>query len=230
MFLTNTEKKQENTNIKKDSMKLIHHHLGLGDHIICNGLVRTLIKSRNIKLAVKEKNLKNVARMFKDCDIEYFIADENESTGNLGWCFGGDKNINFDESFYKQANVDFTERWQSFYIERDYQKETLVCDHLNLPSKFALIHNTASAGTVNIDTETNLPVIRMEKTPAEDTMFDWMGVIERATEIHCINSSFIHLVDSMLPKAKLFYYDDRSHLPFSKKLNWNIIKVKKENK
>lgn len=226
----NAEKKQESTNTKKDNMNhtwnLIHHHLGLGDHIICNGLVRTIIKrSRNVKLAVKEKNLKNVSRMFKDCDIKYFIADESEDTGNLGWCFGGDKNINFDESFYKQANVNFAERWQSFYIERNYQKETLVCDYLNLPSRFALIHNIASAGTVDINIDTDLPIIKMKKTPAEDTMFDWMSVIEKATEIHCINSSFIHLVDSMLPKAKLFYYDDRSHLPFSKKLNWDIIKV-----
>lgn len=213
--------------------KLIYHHLGLGDHIICNGLVRRIIKNNpqtKIELAVKKKNLNNVSRMFIDCDISFAVVDNNYINGNLGWSFGGDRSVNFDEAFYKQANVDFLHRWQSFYISRDYNKENTVCEYLNLPAKFALVHNTASAGKVDIDLKTKLPVVSMSRTPVESTMFDWMGVIERATEIHCINSSFVHLVDSMLPKAKLFYYDDRSHLPFSKKLNWNITKVKKENK
>jgi len=213
--------------------RIIHHHLGLGDHIICNGLVRYLIKNNpdtKFTLVCKQKNIDNVCRMFNDCDIQYILDNGTETTGNLGWSFGGDRSVNFDEAFYKQANVDFLHRWQSFYISRDYNKENTVCEYLNLPAKFALVHDTASAGRVNIDLKTKLPVVGMSRTPVESTMFDWMGVIERATEIHCINSSFVHLVDSMLPKAKLFYYDDRSHLPFSKKLNWNITKVKKENK
>ena len=213
--------------------RIIHHHLGLGDHIICNGLVRYLIKNNpdtKFTLVCKQKNIDNVCGMFNDCDIQYILDNGTETTGNLGWSFGGDRSVNFDEAFYKQANVDFLHRWQSFYISRDYNKENTVCEYLNLPAKFALVHYTASDGRVNIDLKTKLPVVGMSRTPVESTMFDWMGVIERATEIHCINSSFVHLVDSMLPKAKLFYYDDRSHLPFSKKLNWNITKVKKENK
>lgn len=204
-------------------MYMIHHHLGLGDHIICNGLVRFLSKEKGITLAVKHNNLANVARMFKDLSIEYYLIDKDEHTGNLGWCFGGDKTINFDEAFYKQAGVDFQERWNSFYIDRDYDKEKVLIEYLNLPERFCLIHDTASAGKVNIVVNTDLPIVRVRKTEIEKSMFDWMGVIELASEIHCINSSFIHLVDSMRPNAKLYFHDDRSHLQFSKKLNWNLI-------
>lgn len=204
-------------------MYMIHHHLGLGDHIICNGLIRFLSKNKGITLAVKHNNLANVARMFKDLSIEYYLIDKDESTGNLGWCFGGDKTINFDESFYKQAGVDFQERWNSFYIERDYTKEKALVKYLNLPERFCLIHNTASAGRVNIIVNTELPIVQVCKTEVEKSMFDWMGVIELASEIHCINSSFIHLVDSMMPNAKLYFHDDRPNLKFSRKLNWNLI-------
>ena len=44
----------------------IHHHLGLGDHIICNGLVREFAKSYNINLFCKSKNMYNVSVMFAD--------------------------------------------------------------------------------------------------------------------------------------------------------------------
>lgn len=204
-------------------MYMIHHHLGLGDHIICNGLVRFLSKQIGVTLAVKYNNLANVARMFKDLSIEYYLINKDESTGNLGWCFGGDKTINFDESFYKQAGVDFQERWNSFYIERDYTKEKKLIEYLNLPEKFCLVHDTASAGKTNIDIKSDLPIVKVYKTDVEKSMFDWMGVIELASEIHCINSSFIHLVDSMQPKAKLYFHDHRPHLRFSRKLNWSLV-------
>lgn len=206
-------------------MHMIHHHLGLGDHIICNGLVRFLSKEKAVTLAVKHNNLANVARMFRDLSIEYYLIDKDESTGNLGWCFGGDKSINFDEAFYKQAGIDFQERWNSFYIDRDYVKEKALIEYLKLPEKFCLVHDTASAGKVNIVVDTDLPIVRVYKTEVEKTMFDWMGVIELASEIHCINSSFIHLVDSMHPIAKLHFHDDRSHLQFSRKLNWRTLGV-----
>lgn len=200
----------------------IHHHLGLGDHIICNGLVRQLMKKDDVELVVKEKNIKNVSKMFKDCAIKYDVIDNyDEPYGNLGWCFGGNRNLNFDKAFYKQAKVNFSHRWKSFYIERDYNKENELIDYLKLPKQFALIHNTASAGMANIKISTEMPIVYMEKTPVEECMFDWMGVIERASEIHCINSSFVHLVDSMEPSAKLHFYNDRPNLPFSKKLKWS---------
>lgn len=202
---------------------LVYHHLGLGDHIICNGLIRYLVRHNpnvKIELAVKQRNLNNVSRMFNDCDISFKIIDNTTEKGNLGWMFGGDKEINFDEAFYKQAGIDFSERWKSFYVNRNYEKEKTVLDYLNTPLEFALVHNTASAGKVDIKPITNLPIIEMRYTPVEESIFDWMGVIERATEIHCINSSFIHLVDSMSPKAKLHFYNDRPQLPFSRKLKW----------
>lgn len=201
---------------------LIHHHLGLGDHIICNGLVRKLFaQTSNVTLVTKNNNLINVKRMFKDIDIAYKpIENDVNIQGTLGWCFGGDRSIDFDQSFYKQADVSFSERWDSFYIERDYKQEKVISDYLNLPSRFALVNDEASAGKANVNIQTDLPKVQFRKLPVEKSIFDWMEVIERATEIHCINSSLVHLVDSMWPMAKLFYYNDRPQLPFTRRLEW----------
>lgn len=56
----------------------IHHHLGLGDHIICNGIVRYVVKNydfNNVALVVKNSNLNNVRRMFSDLSqISFFYC------------------------------------------------------------------------------------------------------------------------------------------------------------
>ena len=61
----------------------IHHHLGLGDHIICNGIVRYVAKNydfENISLVVKKSNVNNVRRMFSDlAQVSFFVVDEDLS-------------------------------------------------------------------------------------------------------------------------------------------------------
>lgn len=49
-------------------MKYIYHHLGLGDHIICNGLVRSLKNSFNeeISVFVKPQYYENISKMYRD--------------------------------------------------------------------------------------------------------------------------------------------------------------------
>ena len=39
---------------------VIHHHLGLGDHIICNGLINQMSVSKKIYLICKLQYYKNI--------------------------------------------------------------------------------------------------------------------------------------------------------------------------
>jgi len=62
------------------------HHLGLGDHIICNGLVRELLQHCDrLYFPVKKYNLLTVSRMFRDVNdqIEYLpvLPDDNVQYG-----------------------------------------------------------------------------------------------------------------------------------------------------
>ena len=45
---------------------VIHHHLGLGDHIICNGLINQISIYKKIYLICKLQYYKNIRYLYKD--------------------------------------------------------------------------------------------------------------------------------------------------------------------
>lgn len=200
----------------------LHHHQGLGDHIICNALVREIRKrtpdSEEVFLACKPWNLRNVKYMFQDIDVKVYEPYFDDEPGNLGWMFGGDTSLPFDQAFYKQVEIPFEKRWSEFKVRRDLKNESELVSYLNLPKKFALAHSSGSRGAVRI--QTDLPIIRLHDNPVENTIFSWIRVIELATEIHCINSSFIHLVESVGASCRLYFYDYRPKDQFTRRLDW----------
>lgn len=68
-------------------MKVIYHHLGLGDHIICNGLVRWFAdryKDAGILLFCKHRNFNNVQRMYEDNDkIGIFSIEDDKKAESI---------------------------------------------------------------------------------------------------------------------------------------------------
>ena len=221
-------------------MKIIHHHLGLGDHIICNGLVRRLVGNQPFGLFVKKHNLKNVEFMFRDLEnlkmvpidddsnVSDFKNDEIISIGHnsLGSIMT-QQNCLWDEAFYKQMNINFTERWNSFFYKRDFVSEKKTYDNLNPNNEdFVLIHNTDSSNTDRIDyskVSENYIKIFVNKT---EPFFNYGFLIAKAKEIHCIDSSFKHLVDSIPTMGKLFYhknYKPRAISEHNHKKNWIIV-------
>ena len=223
----------------------IHHHLGLGDHIICSGIIRQFAKIyRNIFLFCKHNNLLNVSFLYRDLqnvtlipissDSEIYtnfniqnllrIGFENVSTITQKY------NVGWDESFYLQINMPFKERWDSFYVMRDIRREESLFTKLNPnKNKFALIHSTGSDGINRINynlINTDLLIIEI-KPSHTNNIFDYLGLIESAEEVHCIDSSLLHLVDSVKTNGQLFYHKNvnvrnitESHTQNKK---WNII-------
>ena len=203
----------------------IHHHLGLGDHIICNGLVREICKIYSkVYLFCKPHNLNNVKFMYRDLEnLEVLEGDDRESiqyimNNNLRGKYLriGHENIihsvNFDESFYKQLNISFEKRWSSFYVERDLIKEQKTFDELNPNNEdFVIIHNEDSNGVDRIDYSQIDPNLKKIYTNKEYDFFSFITLFESAKEIHCIDSSFIHLVNSLnLSNKKIFHKNYKS--------------------
>jgi hypothetical protein len=70
-------------------MKIIYHHLGLGDHISCHGIIRYYCEIEdNVTIFSKKHNYKNIEYMFNDLknlsilqyndrQVERFILDNN---------------------------------------------------------------------------------------------------------------------------------------------------------
>ena len=64
-------------------MKYLYHHLGLGDHIICNGLVRSLVTTEDYyRLIVKEHNLGSVQFMYRDLKNLECVPVKNDLEAN----------------------------------------------------------------------------------------------------------------------------------------------------
>ncbi len=214
--------------------KYIYTHLGLGDHIICNGLLRKII-SQDFEYLIfaKKHNYESVRFMLKDLSNVTIISvqDDNEAkkiiNENNNECIKVGHEflkgiIDFDVQFYNQMNVNFSERWESFYVERDFKKEEDLYNKLNPNNeKYIFVHDDVERN-YKINSQFNKKVIKPIKG-LTDNIFDYLKIIENAEEIHCIDSSFRMIIDSLKIEDKKLYFHtySRGNMPLAKsRLNW----------
>jgi hypothetical protein len=233
----------------------VYHHLGLGDHIICNGLVRELCKTYdNVYCFAKKHNIESVSFMYRDEPrIELITVEDdwevplkfkkNIDVIKIG--FGNlvrSKRGYFDESFYRQVGLDFNLRWDNFYVQRDYEIECQLLQKLNPDSSpYVLVHDDPSRGLLaDLSIVRNdLKIIRVSDYVGKGsgtqnfrgyTLFHWISVLQNAEEIHCMDSSFKCLVESVseFKDSKLFFHryvrGKGPHQVCSTRKNWTIIK------
>jgi len=237
------------------SSVLVYLHLGLGDHLMCHGIIREYAKKYSrVALFALPHNYESVAFMFRDLpNVEIIKADdagarkfiEENKTKAAGERFDEVKIIGFEfldrasgipveKQFYKIAGVPFEKKWDSFYVERDLAKEQALFDKIAPKSDYIFLHEDASRGYgVNRKrVRSDLPIIVADPKVAPN-MFDYCTIIERAKEIHVFDSSFMFLVDCLqysAPDQKLFIHRyARSNptwkLPIMKK-DWHILLVR----
>ena len=226
---------------------VVHHHLGLGDHFICNGLVHELSKKyRTIFLACKDKNYKTVNEMFKDTkninifrlkenqfffykknhdkfyekQINKFSEKENLEVIKIG--FENCDRLEFNTSFYRQVGLDFSHRYTSFKLPNKIELEEEIFKMFSR-KKYILVHRESSSRKYNLQIKSHIPIVEIDarKDPFGN-LLNYRKLIQKAYEIHCINSSVFHFVDSIETKAKLFYHDVRKR-DFKIESKWNII-------
>ncbi len=200
---------------------IIYHHLGLGDHISCNGLVRKIIDpQQKYFLFCKHHNVATVKFMYHDLPNLTILPVSNDGEAVRicndryinGWGektirIGFEKmnqllvsfNCKFDVAFYKQMEIPFEERWNSFYYKRDRldqemelfsklglkEKEDYIFIHHDPKRKFEIQEKYFTGNIVQ-------PVVGLT-----DNIFDYVYIIEHAKEVHCIDSSFLLMIDSL---------------------------------
>lgn len=233
-------------------MKYIYQHMGLGDHFICNGLVRKLINNDDTYIMfVKPHNIITVSFMYRDLkNISFIPCYDDEAISFLyekphdNIIIGFRNNLNipgnriydnipdnltWDEFFYYSHNIDFKYRWDLFILNRDIEKEMELYNKLNPNNdEYVLIHSKGSDNIDRIDynvLDNKIKHIFVEKHT--NNLFDWIGLIYNAKEIHCVESSFHHLVDSLDNlNCKLFFHTQKNtrlnHHKFKKEI-WNIV-------
>lgn len=225
--------------------------MGLGDHIICNAIVRHLAKEDTVIVPVKKHYEASVKFMFSDehnIRVMPFSRDKEADkycrnmtkrgvkviwNGNIGparatW---EKSNSNWDCRFYEQVNLDFNLRWEGFKLpDNNFDWKKLF--HLRFPniepSDYIFLHNISSTGIKKID-EALLKhdIIFAPDIKFTNNFFDYVGLLENAKEVHCIDSSFLCLADSLDLKCDLHYHayaKDIHHGPTLKN-NWIVHQV-----
>lgn len=214
---------------------VIRGHLGLGDHLICNGLVKEYASQYDrVIVPCKQHNEPSVRQMFLDDARIHAVAVRDDSDAdkvsslfeesgsdllNLGMF--GEKPFDimrWDSEMYRQAGVTFETRWErfSFQIPEDFQ--------LADPGGFAFVHDDPSRGFKMRKSE--LPGIPHCRPSPAGTIFHWVPHILAAKEIHCIDSCFAILVDSLkdisAERLVLHLYARRDKPPHYRK-QWEVL-------
>jgi hypothetical protein len=197
-------------------MKYIYHHLGLGDHIICNGMVRHYKEIYGkVTVFCKPHNYENVKYMYRDdeditvlsvgedWDVNVHIFENKISNDVIK--IGFDKLMNypmtkFDEAFYKIAELPFEYRFSKFSFLRDFDKENEAFNYVNPNNEeYIFVHGNVDKNKIRTD-------LKIIENPIEFGVFDILKIIENATEVHIMESSIKCLVNSYVFEKPSFYY------------------------
>lgn len=221
-------------------MKYIFHHLGIGDHIICNGLVRELKeKYESVNVFCHPYHSGTVEFMFRDDDkitvtpvgvvseIEKYILENNLEEKTIKVIAKPTNEISWDQSFYTQLGIPSETRWEKFKILRDFEREKTLYDKLNPnDEKFVLIHSAGSDGIDRLDySKINDTYNKILVQKYTENIFDFLLLIEKAQEIHCVESSFHLLVDSVNLNDNIYFHTLQRSRGYTHKITdkWKIV-------
>lgn len=216
------------------SLKYIYHHLGLGDHIICNGMIRYFCKKYDsVVIFCKDQYYDNVYYMYRDLNnLEIFnFSDDVEVVqfinGNLNVKNNliklGFENLDscldrmtFDEAFYHLAGLDFQIRFDEFYFERDLEREDEVCKTLNPDDEKYIFVLDDPKRSYNIDMNKVTDQYKVIRNDYQFKMFDYIKLLENAEEIHMMQTGFLDLVNSYkMDKPKVYRHNYVRNYPES---------------
>ena len=235
-------------------LTLITPHQGLGDHILCNGLYRHFSQLRKqVIITVKQNYVSEIRYMLRDCGnvnilplplrrswsytrllkmISRPLPIEIVGLGSYGNNFFP-KGVRFDQNFYDQAGINFDFRWSKFEVPRNYKRENEIFRLLGCHSgPYIFLHEDKNREFVinrkRIDSK--LKIVEPVTGLSQFSLFDYRKVLEEASEIHLIESSFAAFAESIDLTQKLYahryarghaLYDFRHE--FTYRSNWNVL-------
>jgi len=229
------------------------NHGDLGDSFISAGMVHYYAdKTHELHVSIHPKNEKTLKCLYQDYNnIKLFNfendgkIDEYVSSNKLSrviipklhthYVRGLSFHPLWDVQCYTLMDLSYSIRYKNFklpkYIngaEELYQK--LASDG----APYILVHKTTGEHPQGIPINIEgfrysiglppLKIIEIDPSLDDYNMLKWLKLIENATEIHVVPSSFHCLVDSIHTNAKLFYHDAREKVSMLVNSEWNNFK------
>jgi hypothetical protein len=223
----------------------VKQHLGLGDNIVHNGMVRKISEDYpeyDIYVPAKSHNIDNIKFMYRDNHKIKVVETNNDNDMNRYILTNGfdkiissyligqktfDYSKDFDDAFYLMSGYNPKIKHEYFHIERDIDEENRVYQELILDNNigdYIFIHEKKDENIL-IDRNrinSDLPIIYADK---KYKTFSLLKVIENAKECHIISSSFLSLLMCYKLNSNVcaHMYSDRIEL--SDYIGKNNIKV-----
>jgi hypothetical protein len=233
---------------------LVHTRGGLGDQIICNGMINYWNESKFIYLAARSSSIPTLECMYKDNpNIEIiptfsiYLGNDHEveiaqlakklNVESIGVSTLDIALHRYQDAMYECVDVPIEYRYSKFRLPNEIPKRKELYDKFKPNKKYALISNLGSSGfnEINWDQhiDPNLDILFLE--PVTDNLLDWIDLIMEAEEIHCIPSGPFHFIDSIWPlvKGQKFFHNSRSGTNFNPNNEhnqhcWEVIKYDKK--
>ncbi len=224
---------------------------------MCHGIIREYAKRyHKVGLFSHAHNYPSVAFMFRDLPnvtvikgnddfARAYIKENQEKNGPEK--YDEVKTIGFENldrtsgellerQFYKTAGVDLHKIWTGFYVDRDFTKEKNLFQTSVPKTDYVFIHeDTPRKYLIKRELLNKNYAIFTPSAELAENFFDYCTIIEKAKEIHVIDSSFMFLIDCLEytnPDQKLFVHrysreNEQWKLPILKK-NWHILTLEKD--
>jgi hypothetical protein len=195
---------------------IIYHHLGMGDHFTCNGLVHTIADDfKKCYLICKEKYYNSVKHLYEDFpkiepvpivnepqDIIAFAEKVNLQILKIG--FEHVDPTKFERSFYEQLDIPFENKNKRFTLPKNLKGAKTLYDKVvsEIGSEYIFIHDESSVGKYSLSIKSDLPRFTAQMSDTNDTL-DYVDVICNAKEVHIINSGIYPMIPPLLEQGKL---------------------------
>lgn len=216
----------------------VRWHLGLGDAIICNGLVRALVATGNyetVSLCAKAHNLPSVRAMFSDLPLVSVLLGDDVEQEKRDWSYrvsqqpvlrlgmfaeGFDRQ-RWAQSFYEQAGVPYEDRWARFKVG-DWGEQREPQGPHELP--WVALHEGGSQGGAIID-RNRVSLLPVEHVVPVGTLWQWGDVLRQALEVHAVDSSVACLVDHLPENGQrlVLHKYARNSVPPDYRRKWEIL-------
>ena len=123
--------------------------------------------------------------------------------------------LKFDQYKYQIAGVPFGKKWTlGDCIQRDSKREAALLDQLALEGPYVLTHLEGSSHKASVDLSwlsEQYPAARVvEITALTDNIWDWLGAIEGAAAVICVDSVYANMIDQLKVKGPDLYWIRRS--------------------
>lgn len=222
----------------------IYTHLGCGDMISQSGIIRYKCEFYDrVYVFCKPHNVKTVSFLYHDepkvklillddagvrsfmtfnPDNEYLIVGHEKFTQEFS---NPSNKRKIDEIMYEMGQTPLEYKWSKFKVQRDYEREQMVFDSYKLKNnEYSFVHDKD-----RLRIKKHIPSGKhIHPDNMEFSLFDYLTVIERAREIHILNSSFFCLIDALqINKPNMYLHNyllnHSKELLGNMKSPWHVI-------